>query len=450
MRSVLIERFNHARLLKVDLSSNKLPPEQLMKDGATVRFVVNRLVYRRARAAVAQGLLSDKDFDKHPAKGIADICLPKGLLGKDFASDAGFLSSHNITPEIYESSFKNFLVREKAVNGLLRDVKSAIMQIQNAEALIFDADNNLWHAKLDFKHIQNLASDFIAAGFTADRPAGKEGIVNALQELKNTHGLGKWEMASFIVGVNGSLQNSVFKAGLEAAGSMSDSTSASFGQMADKLIAAGLTAERTVGEKELAQSLQELYYSCDLKPSNVAAFMIGLSGRLDSRAFESAIKAVESMPSEQFTAFDEVKPALEELRGMQPNGKRMKMCFFSDAPESMGKRRLSNAGLQELFDAYVFSPEYNAVKPDPALFRIAMQAVGVSEPAKAVMIGDSLAKDILGAHQAGMPNILVTRGFKADYQAGQEIGLVKNGIFLIPSIELSDLSVLPQLLRFGK
>ena len=52
-------------------------------------------------------------------------------------------------------------------------------------------------------------------------------------------------------------------------------------------------------------------------------------------------------------------------------------------------------------DALIVSEAVGVSKPDPAIFRAALDAVRV-EPGEAVMIGDSWTADVLGAHAAGI------------------------------------------------
>lgn len=47
-------------------------------------------------------------------------------------------------------------------------------------------------------------------------------------------------------------------------------------------------------------------------------------------------------------------------------------------------------------------------KPAPEMYAAALKAAGMSDPARAVMIGDTLATDIAGARAAGLATVLVT------------------------------------------
>ena len=53
-------------------------------------------------------------------------------------------------------------------------------------------------------------------------------------------------------------------------------------------------------------------------------------------------------------------------------------------------------------------------KPDPAIFRRAAQALGQSDDARILVVGDSLATDIEGAIAAGYDSLFVTRGIHAE------------------------------------
>jgi HAD superfamily hydrolase (TIGR01459 family) len=53
-------------------------------------------------------------------------------------------------------------------------------------------------------------------------------------------------------------------------------------------------------------------------------------------------------------------------------------------------------------------------KPDPAIFRRAAAALGQSDDARILVVGDSLATDIKGAAAAGYDSLLVTRGIHAE------------------------------------
>jgi FMN phosphatase YigB (HAD superfamily) len=68
---------------------------------------------------------------------------------------------------------------------------------------------------------------------------------------------------------------------------------------------------------------------------------------------------------------------------------------------------LKECGLGDAFDAIIVSAEVGVKKPDPEIFRIALERTGV-EPGSVVHVGDS-DEDVQGAIQAGIRPILIRR-----------------------------------------
>ena len=69
---------------------------------------------------------------------------------------------------------------------------------------------------------------------------------------------------------------------------------------------------------------------------------------------------------------------------------------------------LDEAGLRGPLDGVITSAAAGARKPDPAIFRAALELAGC-EPAEALHVGDSPEEDIEGARAAGIPALHVDR-----------------------------------------
>jgi HAD superfamily hydrolase (TIGR01549 family) len=67
---------------------------------------------------------------------------------------------------------------------------------------------------------------------------------------------------------------------------------------------------------------------------------------------------------------------------------------------------VAEAGIVELLSPVVSSAAFGRIKPHPSIFRHVLATWGIG-PHDAVMIGDTLETDILGASQIGMPSVLV-------------------------------------------
>ena len=67
----------------------------------------------------------------------------------------------------------------------------------------------------------------------------------------------------------------------------------------------------------------------------------------------------------------------------------------------MQEKKLRNTNILGYFDVVINSEMAGAKKPDPAIFHLALRRAAVSA-ARALMIGDNLEADILGAKAVGL------------------------------------------------
>ena len=123
--------------------------------------------------------------------------------------------------------------------------------------------------------------------------------------------------------------------------------------------------------------------------------------------------------------FPESRAVLEHLRG------RVKLGMITNGASDIQRRKIEGSGLAGYFDVILVSGEEGFGKPKKEIFRLAIDRLDVDE-ASAVMIGDSLARDIAGAASVGIKSVWVNRfGRKAGEQ------------FPAPDIEMADLAGLP-------
>lgn len=103
-----------------------------------------------------------------------------------------------------------------------------------------------------------------------------------------------------------------------------------------------------------------------------------------------------------FEMYDDVPDA---LRRLQRQGLRMGLISNSHRPLGTFGRHFD---LEGLMTVTVSSSEFGVMKPDPRIFHEALSLMQVS-PDQAVMVGDSLTHDVLGARQVGMRGVLLDR-----------------------------------------
>jgi putative hydrolase of the HAD superfamily len=104
----------------------------------------------------------------------------------------------------------------------------------------------------------------------------------------------------------------------------------------------------------------------------------------------------------RFRAYPEVPGVLARLRA---GGARL--AVVSNWDVSLHDV-LERTALRPLVDAVVISAELGVAKPDPAIFRAALDRLGAG-PDGALHVGDSLEDDVAGARAAGLEAVLVAR-----------------------------------------
>ena len=104
----------------------------------------------------------------------------------------------------------------------------------------------------------------------------------------------------------------------------------------------------------------------------------------------------------EFTAYDDVLPALAELR------ERGVTVVIASNWDCSLPDWLEPTGILEQVDGVVTSAEVGAAKPDPRVFERALTVAGVA-PGEALHAGDKVDNDVEGARAAGVRAVLVQR-----------------------------------------
>lgn len=106
--------------------------------------------------------------------------------------------------------------------------------------------------------------------------------------------------------------------------------------------------------------------------------------------------------STSYKIFDDVLPALSAL---EERGYRLGLISnFEGWLENI----LVEQELGESFDVSVISGLEGVEKPDPQIYRLAIERAGV-EPGRAVHVGDSVAMDVIPATEVGIKAVLLDR-----------------------------------------
>lgn len=84
------------------------------------------------------------------------------------------------------------------------------------------------------------------------------------------------------------------------------------------------------------------------------------------------------------------------------------MALVTNGAACLQREKLAASGLGEHFEAVVVSADVGVAKPDPSVFEHALSELGADSD-HAVMIGDSISKDIDGALAAGLGAVWINR-----------------------------------------
>ena len=120
----------------------------------------------------------------------------------------------------------------------------------------------------------------------------------------------------------------------------------------------------------------------------------------------------------------EVRPMFEELRA---TGLKVGVLSNTIWPRAWHVGFFERDGVYDLIDGDVYTSEIPWTKPSPRAFEAAMEAVGVTDPAACVYVGDRLFDDVWGAHNAGLRAIHIPLSAIPAEQVGHTEGDARRG-----------------------
>ena len=168
-------------------------------------------------------------------------------------------------------------------------------------------------------------------------------------------------------------------------------------------------------------------------------FMLKKCERVEVQMHELVDKLGIKLPDEEFDycvkilkkttgpkkAFPEVLPKLGDLR------KSYKLALMSNC-FSMGMDKLEKEfSLDHYFDTIVKSCDVGVLKPDPKMFQIVLDQLGVRKD-EVLMVGNSLNDDVLAAEKFGIRAVLIDRkNMNANYLKAKILTLDELDKFLV-------------------
>jgi putative hydrolase of the HAD superfamily len=120
------------------------------------------------------------------------------------------------------------------------------------------------------------------------------------------------------------------------------------------------------------------------------------------------------------------------FRHLRERGIRVGVLSNTMWPGSWHDDVFRRDGVLDLIDGAVYTSEIDWTKPHPEAFRAAMTAIGVSDPARCVFVGDRPFDDVHGAKQAGLRAVLVPNSDVPPYPAAVPDAVISRLVDLPP------------------
>ena len=123
------------------------------------------------------------------------------------------------------------------------------------------------------------------------------------------------------------------------------------------------------------------------------------------------------------------------LRSLRARSIRVGVLSNTLWPRALHERVFRRDGVLDLIDGAVYSSEIPWTKPHPEAFLAAMAAVGTSDPAACVFVGDRPYDDIFGAKSLGMRTVLIPNSTVPGYAAGVPDAVITRLSDLLPHLD---------------
>jgi len=132
----------------------------------------------------------------------------------------------------------------------------------------------------------------------------------------------------------------------------------------------------------------------------------GMARKIDPAITDEAIRAATENRIARFAAAlvritPETRHVIQTLR---QRGLRVGLVSNADVTEVAG---WSQSPVADLFDSTIFSCHVGHVKPEPAIYRLSLEQLGVAA-SDAVFVGDGGSNELRGARQVGLTAVMVT------------------------------------------
>ena len=212
--------------------------------------------------------------------------------------------------------------------------------------------------------------------------------------------------------------------------------------LADELIKAGCRVDRWDFSRKFDQEMKKYYQQreIDFLERPVEKIIKEILKRMDQDHFADevyvqAMYAMYRVTERSWLLEEDTIQTLQKL-----TAEKYRLALISNASNAWDVNNLiDNNHLRGYFSTILISANEGIRKPDPRIFARAAQKLQI-DLSEAVMVGDTLDADILGAHRSGIKAIWISRRKDKSYQPDEVSSEMQ------PDAEIQTLTELPELL----
>jgi len=146
----------------------------------------------------------------------------------------------------------------------------------------------------------------------------------------------------------------------------------------------------------------------------IAALGLGALGCRDGALAAAMGDDFAARRRARWRLFDDALPCLEALRG-----RGLRLGLVTNGDGDMQREKLERFALRPWFASIVIEGDFGRGKPDPAVYRHVLDALGVA-PAEAMMVGDNLEFDVVGPARLGVHGVWLDRAGRGRGDAGAD------------------------------
>ena len=169
----------------------------------------------------------------------------------------------------------------------------------------------------------------------------------------------------------------------------------------DGMIDAGLLIKKD----EMVEKIYKVYTAEGIEDQQIFdKVLLNEFGKVDYKILAAGIIGYRRAKEGTLALYPHVHLTLTGLARMG-----LKMAVVSDAPRLPVWLRICGLGLQHYFDAVVTSDDAGFKKPHSKPFLMALEKLNVV-PAEAIMLGDWIERDMVGAKKVGLKTVFARYG----------------------------------------